>query len=101
MSDDIAVIPVERWLISSSPTNIVNKILALDNHGYYCKYFSASLVEVSVVHKRILPKVFLARQLILQKFYSCASFNVMYPQSLSAFNYAVIHNVKESDKSLC
>jgi len=47
MSDDIAVIPVEIWLISSSLRKTVNKILALESDSYYCKYFSASTVEVS------------------------------------------------------
>lgn len=101
MFDDIAVIPVERWLISSSPRKTVNKILALESDGYYCKYFSASMVEVSAVHKRILSKVFFARKMVLQRFYNCASFKVMYPQSLTEFNYFVIYIVKESNKSLC
>lgn len=52
-----------------------------------------------MVHKRILSEVFLARKLILQRFCNCVSFKVMYPQSLSEFNYAVIYIVK--DKSLC
>lgn len=52
MSDDITVIPVERWLISSSPRKIVNKILALESDSYYCKYFLASLVEVFLWYTR-------------------------------------------------
>lgn len=52
MSDDITVIPVERWLINSSPRKTVNKILALESDSYYCKYFSASLVEVSLWYTR-------------------------------------------------
>lgn len=52
MSDDITVIPVERWLISSSPRKIINEILALESDSYYCKYFSASLVEVFLWYRR-------------------------------------------------
>lgn len=52
-----------------------------------------------MVHKRMLSKVVLARKLILQRFYNCVSFKVMYPQSLTEFDY-VVYIVKESDKSL-
>lgn len=80
-------------------TKKVNKTLAFYSDSYYCKYFSAKLVEISLWYIReYFLSVFDKKADIAKDLQLCV-FKTMYFQNLSAFNY-VIYTAKESEKSL-